>query len=128
MVSFEGFRPEGSAPIYQQIVTYVKRGIVAGEIPDGDELPSRRMLSALLGVNPNTVQKAYQLLERDGLIVSAPGKGSFLADQGGKLNEKRLKAKETLKQAVEDALASGMSGEEIRSSVETILSGGGPHD
>ena len=84
----------------------------------GEQLPSVRSLAQELGVNPNTVQKAYQLLERDGLIVSAPGKGSFLADQGGKLNEKRLKARETLKQAVTDALASGMSGEEIRSSVE----------
>ena len=61
MVSFGGFRPEGSEPIYLQIVGYIKRGIVAGEIPSGDELPSRRMLSALLGVNPNTVQKACRM-------------------------------------------------------------------
>ena len=115
-------------PIYEQLYHGIIRLAALGAMGAGDPLPSVRALAQELGVNPNTVQKAYQLLERDGLIVSAPGKGSFLADQGGKLNEKRLKAKETLKQAVTDALASGMSGEEIRSSVETILSGGDPHD
>ena len=58
MISFEGFRMEDGIPIYQQILLYLKRGVVAGEIRNGDELPSRRALSALLGVNPNTVQKA----------------------------------------------------------------------
>ena len=115
-------------PIYEQLYNGIVRLSALGAMLPGEQLPSVRSLSQELGVNPNTVQKAYQLLERDGLIVSAPGKGSFLADQGGKLNEKRLKAKETLKQAVTDALASGMSGEEIRFSVETILSGGDPHD
>ena len=89
MVSFEGFRPEGSAPIYQQIVTYVKRGIVAGEIPDGDELPSRRMLSALLGVNPNTVQKACRILEEEGILVSHVGAKSFVIYTQEKRDELR---------------------------------------
>ena len=119
---------KSTQPIYEQLYNGIVRLSALGAMLPGEQLPSVRSLAQELGVNPNTVQKAYQLLERDGLIVSAPGKGSFLADQGGKLNEKRLKAKETLKQAVTDALASGMSGEEIRSSVETILSGGGPHD
>ena len=52
-----------TSPIYLQILLYIKRGIIAGSIVDGAELPSRRVLSALLGVNPNTVQKAYKLLE-----------------------------------------------------------------
>lgn len=79
MVSFEGFRPEGNEPIYLQIVGFVKRGIVSGEIPDGDELPSRRMLSALLGVNPNTVQKACRMLEDEGILVSHAGAKSYVA-------------------------------------------------
>ena len=53
MISFESFVLEDNVPIYLQIVGYIKRGIVAGTIADGAELPSRRMLSALLGVNPN---------------------------------------------------------------------------
>ena len=60
-------------PIYLQIILFVKRGIIAGVIADGDELPSRRVLSALLGVNPNTVQKAYRMLEEEGLIQSHSG-------------------------------------------------------
>ena len=63
MISFESFVPDGNVPIYLQIVGYIKRGIVAGTIGNGAEMPSRRMLSALLGVNPNTVQKSYAMLE-----------------------------------------------------------------
>ena len=66
-------------PIYLQIVGYIKRGIVAGTIPDGAEMPSRRMLSALLGVNPNTVQKSYAMLEEEGLIHSRSGAKSCVA-------------------------------------------------
>ena len=126
MVSFEGFRPEGSAPIYQQIVTYVKRGIVAGEIPDGDELPSRRMLSALLGVNPNTVQKAYQLLERDGIIYSVPGKGSFIAEAANALSQQREQAVEKLRDAAGRALDCGLSLEEAQNCVKEVYEGGRP--
>ena len=65
-------------PIYLQIILFVKRGIIAGMIADGDELPSRRVLSALLGVNPNTVQKAYRMLEEEGLIQSHSGAKSYV--------------------------------------------------
>ena len=65
-------------PIYLQIVLYIKRGIIAGVIADGDELPSRRILSAFLGVNPNTVQKTYRLLEDEGLIQSHAGAKSYM--------------------------------------------------
>lgn len=78
MVSFEGFIMEDGIPIYLQIITFIKRGIVAGGITDGEELPSRRVLSALLGVNPNTVQKAYRLLEEEGILASHSGAKSFM--------------------------------------------------
>ena len=73
MISFDQFTPNENSPIYQQIILYIKQGIAAGTICDGDEMPSRRVLSALLGVNPNTVQKSYKLLEDEGLISSSPG-------------------------------------------------------
>ena len=79
MISFESFILEDNVPIYLQIVGFVKRGIVAGSIPDGAEMPSRRMLSALLGVNPNTVQKSYAMLEEEGLIHSRSGAKSCVA-------------------------------------------------
>ena len=78
MVSFDGFQPEGGSPIYQQIILHIKRGMVAGTVLHGDELPSRRVLSALLAVNPNTVQKAYRLLEEEGLIQSHSGAKSYV--------------------------------------------------
>ena len=59
MVSFEAFRAVDGTPVYLQIINFIKRGAIAGTIRDGDELPSRRVLSALLGINPNTVQKAF---------------------------------------------------------------------
>ena len=78
MISFEKFIMEDGTPIYLQILLYIKRGIIAGIITDGDELPSRRVLSALLGVNPNTVQKAYRMLEEEGLIASHSGTKSYM--------------------------------------------------
>ena len=79
MVSFENFTMEEGSPIYLQIVQFLKRGMVGGLVTDGDELPSRRVLSALLGVNPNTVQKAYRLLEEENLIQSRTGAKSYVA-------------------------------------------------
>ena len=77
MVSFEGFKTEDGKPIYLQILYFIKRGAAAGTIADGEELPSRRVLSALLGINPNTVQKAFRLLEDEGLIESRSGAKSY---------------------------------------------------
>jgi len=79
MVSFDAFTIEDGSPIYLQIILYVKRCIIGGTIADGDELPSRRVLSALLGVNPNTIQKAYRMLEDEGLIQSHSGAKSYVA-------------------------------------------------
>lgn len=78
MISFDGFTIEEGSPIYMQILLYIKRCIVAGTIADGDELPSRRVLSALLGVNPNTIQKAYRMLEEEQLIQSRSGAKSYM--------------------------------------------------
>jgi len=78
MITFESFLMEDGTPIYLQILLYIKRGIIAGTIVNGDELPSRRVLSALLGVNPNTVQKAYRLLEEEGLVSSHTGAKSCM--------------------------------------------------
>ena len=82
MLSFSGFRLEDGSPIYQQIIRYLEQGIAAGTIRDGDGLPSRRVLSAQLGVNPNTVQKACRMLEEAGLITSRSGaKSEFTLDE-----------------------------------------------
>lgn len=90
MVSFDAFRPADGVPIYLQILTYIKRGAIAGTIHDGDELPSRRVLSALLGVNPNTVQKAFRMLEEEGLIESRTGAKSCMTLSGDTLRALRI--------------------------------------
>lgn len=77
MISFEGFVLEDSGPVYLQIIRYIRQGIASGVIGDREEMPSRRALSALLGVNPNTIQKAYHLLEEEGIIVSRSGAKSY---------------------------------------------------
>lgn len=85
MISFDGFIPDGILPIYLQIILFIKRGLVAGTVTNGDELPSRRVLSALLGVNPNTVQKAFALLEEQGLISSRAGAKSVISVTDGQI-------------------------------------------
>lgn len=67
-------------PIYAQIITQVKHGIAAGMLCAGDALPSQRELAARLRVNPLTVARAYRELEREGLVVSGQGRGTFIAD------------------------------------------------
>ena len=86
MILFDTFTPVDGSPIYLQIVTFIKRGAIAGSIRDGDELPSRRVLSALLGINPNTVQKAFRLLEEERLIESRTGAKSCMT-----LDEEKLR-------------------------------------
>ena len=92
MISFDGFVADGILPIYLQIILFIKRGLSGGSIADGDELPSRRVVSALLGVNPNTVQKAFALLEEEGLIASRMGAKSVISADA----EKIAKIKEEL--------------------------------
>lgn len=83
MVSFEEFILEDTGPIYLQIIRYIKQGIASGAIGDQEEIPSRRALSALLGVNPNTIQKAYHMLEEDGVITSRSGAKSYTCVDDG---------------------------------------------
>lgn len=78
MITFEDFLPEPGKPLYLQILRHIKQGAVAGTVKNGDELPSRRVLSALLGANPNTVQKAYRILEEEGLVCSHAGAKSYM--------------------------------------------------
>ena len=78
MISFEKLILEEDIPIYLQIIRFVKREIAAGNVENQDEMPSRRVLSALLGVNPNTIQKAYRMLEEEGIIESHTGAKSYV--------------------------------------------------
>lgn len=89
MISFENFITEDGIPIYLQIIRHMKRGLVSGVVQNGDEVPSRRVLSALLGVNPNTIQKAYRILEEEGLMESRSGAKSVMSLDSEKITKVR---------------------------------------
>ena len=119
MISFENFMMTDGSPIYLQILLYIKRGIIAGLICDGDELPSRRVLSALLGVNPNTVQKAYKLLEEEGLIASRAGAKSCVVVTEEKIAGIRVELLEAdAKEAIAKLKQMGVSQEEAHKLID----------
>lgn len=78
IVDFSSLKLNDLSPIYLQIIRFVKMEIVSGRVKNGDEMPSRRLLSAALGVNPNTIQKAYREMEEEGILVSFAGAKSLL--------------------------------------------------
>lgn len=129
MVSFELFVLEDGIPIYLQIISWLKRGMVAGTVGHGDELPSRRVLSALLGVNPNTVQKAYRILEEEGLIASQSGAKSTVVLSPDSLRKIR---RELLEGQVKTLIAAmtqmGLSKEEALDLVDKFWQGGEKHE
>ena len=79
-------------PVYLQIEGQVKQAIAAGALQQGNALPSVRRMAAQLRVNPNTVAKAYQNLEREGVIRTVPGGGTYAADSSpGLLKSEKLR-------------------------------------
>lgn len=102
--------PTDKSPIFEQICRSVCRDIAAGVLRENDRLPSARELAKLLQLNPNTVAKAYSILERDGIIYSMQGKGCFVARHEGKAYEKLT---ENFRSAVREALDAGASADEL---------------
>ena len=70
-------------PIYEQIRDGLRHLVVSGALQAGDKLPSMRALASSLAINPNTIQRAYESLEREGYLYTVAGKGSFAAAQTG---------------------------------------------
>ena len=121
MISFEAFRQTDGTPIYLQIIRYIQQGLAAGTIQDGDELPSRRVVSALLAVNPNTVQKAFRLLEDEGLAVSRAGAKSYVQASPQQIAALRRVLLETEMQAMVDAAKRiGLTREEAHRLLDTL--------
>lgn len=72
--------PKSKQPIYEQLVEQLRKQLFLGVVQAGQALPSVRQLATELGINPNTIQKAYRRMEAEGMIISVPGKGSFISD------------------------------------------------
>ena len=84
--------PQSKLPLSEQLVEQLRKKIVLGNAAPGSPLPSVRQLSVELGVNPNTIQKAYREMEQEGLIVSLPGRGSFVTSDVARMQERQRAA------------------------------------
>jgi GntR family transcriptional regulator len=91
-------------PVYQQIIDQVKRDIALGRLTRDEKLPTVRQLAGRLAINPNTIAKAYRQLEQEGIIVTKPGAGAFVANLDSNLSRavrKRIVCEELERIAVE---------------------------
>ena len=105
---------ESNLPIYIQIINLIKKNIVSGKLKGGEKLASVRELSTELKVNPNTIQRAYQELEREDLVFTRRGMGTFLTeDEKVIMKLKRNMASNMVKSFVEDMKSIGYEKNEI---------------
>lgn len=119
MVDMSGFRKEDGSPVYLQIIKYIERGIASGRILSGDELPPRRVLAALLGINPNTVQRAYKELEDGGLIASSQGAKSVVRAEAAAVAAVRERLTEdAVRESVKSLRSMGLTKNDALSLIE----------
>lgn len=114
--------PRSSQPIYEQISAQVKENIMKGIMMPGDQLPSIRQLASMILANPNTISKAYQELERMGVIETIRGKGTFIrTDYKAKRDDEKMnEIKLALKKIIVEMHYMGLSKEEMNQEVEEI--------
>lgn len=110
-------------PIYEQIASQIKNAIIAGELGDGEVLPSVRTLAAQLKISSLTVKKAYDFLEEEGFVTTVHGKGTFVnaTDRQLVYEARRKNIEDEFSNAIEKALAAGLDKEEIREMIDIIL-------
>lgn len=108
-------------PIYEQVIEKFQQMILCGALQAGEPMPSVRSLAMELSLNPNTIQRAYQELERAGYIVSVKGKGSFVSDTQDTAKLRRKELQEELKGCIERSLAAGFTSRELRNLLEQCL-------
>ncbi len=111
-------------PIYEQVVDKFKMLILRGVLHPNDKIPSVRNLAVDLSINPNTIQRAYAELERQGYIFTVKGRGNFVADNKQLLDQYRDQLFARLCELCEAAFAVGITEEEIIQNIK----GGETHD
>ena len=107
-----------SRPIYEQVQDGLRRLMVSGVLREGEKLPSVRALAGQLAINPNTIQRAYEALEREGYVYSIGGKGSFVAPRKDVDTGRREELLKQLDNCVKELLFLGVSREELLKRVE----------
>lgn len=115
-------------PVYQQLYDDVVRLTSLGVLKSHTKLPPVRTLATELGINPNTVQKAYKMLELDGYIYSTVGRGSFISDKLNQNEAEKIEARKDLKKSIDNAHKKGITVEEMISMINEITNGGNGND
>ncbi len=112
-------------PIYDQISSQIKSKILAGELQEGDALPSMRFLAKELRISVITTKRAYEELERDGFIVSVPGKGSYVAGKNLEfVREEHLRRiEEHMQEIVELSAGCSLTLQELQDMLALIYEG-----
>ena len=112
-----------STPIYEQITRQIKAKILSGELKHGEALPSMRLLAKELRISVITTKRAYEELEREGLITSQTGRGSFVAEVSGqRLREEQLRTvEEHLTNAIRAARLAGLTADELAELARTLF-------
>lgn len=116
--------PRSDVPIYQQLVDGVKEAVARGILAPGDKLPSVRKLAGRIAINPNTIAKAYQELERAGVIETLRGRGTFVAEvrtRGIDREEKMGRMREMLEKVLVEAYYLQMEEDEVLAMAEEII-------
>lgn len=108
-------------PIYEQLCTNIIKLASAGVFKSGDKLPPVRILASQLGINPNTVAKAYRELESQGYIFSTVGRGSFLTDKLTENCAQKMLAIDNFKEATKNAYLFGVSKDEMTEIIENAF-------
>ena len=111
-------------PIYEQLYDNVIRMVSLGILTPDEQLPPVRQLAMELGINPNTVSKAYKNLENDGMIYSVVGKGSFISGKSDITECKKQEITAKITQAVQEAVKLGMEQQQIVELVDMVYKGG----
>lgn len=115
----------GGGPIYQQLKEEVIRLACEGVLAPDEQLPSVRALARELGINPNTVAKAYQELENEGVIYSMGGRGSFISGDILAAEGVRREAAQNLQTAAEKARRVGLTLQEAEAVIAAVYEQGG---
>ncbi|MBP3645133.1 MAG: GntR family transcriptional regulator [Clostridia bacterium] len=117
--------PKSKQPLYEQLVDQLRRQLILGVTKAGAAMPSVRQLATELGINPNTIQKAYRRMEDEGMIVSVPGRGSFVSeDLAGLLEKQRADQQEKTLQMLRACREMGLSKEAVANLVEQAFEEG----
>ena len=113
--------PKSKQPIYEQLVEQLRKQLFLGVIGAGQALPSVRQLATELGINPNTIQKAYRRMEAEGMIISVPGKGSFVSDDlADMLGRRRDEQLERTRMEIRTCREMGLSRETMKQLMDEV--------